>query len=118
MTRPFTARLLTALALIACCGVASAQTVTISKESGETETVATEAAEPATAEPATAEPARTCLRSTGSRIVEAQNRRAERDGKPQRCSNAFGRVYTADDLDSSGHANIADALRSLDPRIR
>lgn len=113
MTRPFTARLLTALALVACCGVASAQTVTISKESGETETVATEAAEPATAEPA-----RTCLRSTGSRIVEAQNRRAERDGKPQRCSNAFGRVYTADDLDSSGHANIADALRSLDPRIR
>jgi hypothetical protein len=106
-------RLLILLVLAASCGVAGAQTVTISKESGETETVPTEATENKPAEPE-----RTCLRSTGSRIVEVQNRRADKDGKPQRCANAFGRVYTAEDLDSTGHANLADALRSLDPRVR
>ncbi len=61
---------------------------------------------------------RTCLRSTGSRILAARNERAEKDGKGQRCIAAAGRVYTQRDLDSTGHTDIADALRTLDPSIR
>lgn len=61
---------------------------------------------------------RTCLRSTGSRILAARNERAEKDGKGQRCIAAAGRVYTQRDLDSTGHVDIADALRTLDPSIR
>jgi hypothetical protein len=106
-------RLLPAILLAGVCGVASAQTVTVSKDTGETETMQTAAAEAA---PKPAD--RHCLRSTGSRIVASENLRAEKDKKPQRCVNAFGRVYTAEDLDRSGQMNIADALRSLDTSIR
>lgn len=114
-------RFLLAALLAASCGVAAAQTVTISKDSGETETMQTAAAETppdATAPAQTAEPPRTCLRSTGSRIVASRNLRAEKDRKPQGCAVAAGRVYTAEDLDRSGHINLADALRSLDTSIR
>lgn len=61
---------------------------------------------------------RTCLRSTGSRILAARNERAEKDGKGQRCIAAAGRVYTQRDLDSTGHLDIADALRTLDTSFR
>lgn len=61
---------------------------------------------------------RTCLRSTGSLIVAARNQRAEKDGKGQRCVAAAGRVYTQRDLESTGHVDIADALRTLDTSIR
>lgn len=61
---------------------------------------------------------RTCLRSTGSRIALARNERAEKEGKPQRCVAANGKVYTRSDLDSTGMIDIADALRMLDPAIR
>lgn len=108
MTRILLAALLTAFA-----GAAVAQTVTVTKESGETEAVQT-----AEAEAPAREPVRTCMRSTGSRVVAAQNMRAEKEGKPQRCATGFGRVYTSDDLDRTGHINIADALRSLDTSIR
>lgn len=108
-------RILLALALTACCGAAMAQTVTVSKDNGETETVQT--AEVAKEDAPTEASRRTCLRSTGSRIVAAENLRAEKSGKPQRCTNAFGRVYTSEDLDRTGHANLADALRTLDPRV-
>lgn len=111
MTRILLAALLTAFA-----GAAVAQTVTVTKESGETETV--QVAQTTEAEAPAREPVRTCLRSTGSRIVAAENLRAEKEGKPQRCSNGFGRVYTSEDLDRSGHISIADALRSLDTSIR
>ncbi len=106
-------RILLAVLLTAFAGAAAAQTVTVAKESGETETV--QAAE---VEAPAREPLRTCMRNTGSRIVAAQNLRAEKEGKPQRCANGFGRVYTSDDLDRSGHINLADALRSLDTSIR
>ena len=99
-------------ALFSLSAAAAAQTVTMATESGDTETVqTTEAA-------ATSQPARTCLRSTGSRVVTAQNLKAEKEGKPQRCANSAGRVYTSEDLDRSGHMNIAEALRSLDTSIR
>jgi hypothetical protein len=61
---------------------------------------------------------RTCIRSTGSRIVAARNERAEKEGKPQRCVAAAGKVYTRRDLDSTGHVDIADALRTLDTSMR
>lgn len=108
MTRILLAALLTAFA-----GAAVAQTVTVTKESGETETVHT-----AEAETPASEPARTCLRSTGSRIVAAENLRAQKNGKPQRCVNSFGRVYSKEDLDRTGHVNMADALRTLDTSLR
>lgn len=106
-------RLLLAALLIAFAGTAAAQTVTITKESGESDTVRTaEAAAPAP------RPARNCMRHTGSRIVVAENMRAEKQGKPQRCANGPGRVYSSDELDRTGHINLAEALRSLDPSIR
>lgn len=109
-------RLLLAALLTAFAGTVIAQTVTVTSESGQTETVQT-GAPAAEAKAPAREPARTCMRSTGSRIVAAQNLRAEKAGKPQRCANGFGRVYTKDDLDSTGHLSIADALRSLDTSI-
>lgn len=109
MTRILLAVLLTALA-----GAAAAQTVTVTKETGEAETLQTSEAE--TDKPR--ELSRTCLRGTGSRITLAQNARAEKDGKPQRCAPAFGRVYTREDLDRTGQNDIYDALRMLDPSIR
>ena len=114
-------RFLLAALLAASCGIAAAQTVTVSKDTGETETMQTTAAEAtpdATVPAQTEEPARTCLRSTGSRIVASRNLRAEKDRKPQGCAVAAGRVYTAEDLDRSGHINLADALRTLDTSIR
>lgn len=53
---------------------------------------------------------RLCPRDTGTRIV------ANAD-KAKRCST-FGRVYTSDDLQRTGAADIGDALRKLDPSIR
>jgi len=50
-----------------------------------------------------------CLRQTGSRITQ-------RDGKP-RCTGQPGRVYSKDDIDRTGHTNLADALRALDPAL-
>lgn len=110
-------RLLLAALLTAFAGTAVAQTVTITAESttesAETDTVQTaEAAAPAPRS------VRNCMRHTGSRIVAAENMRAEKQGKPQRCANGSGRVYSSDDLERTGHINIADALRSLDTSIR
>lgn len=106
-------RLLLAVLLTAFAGTAVAQTVTVTRESGETDTVQTaEAAAPAP------QSVRNCMRHTGSRIVAAQNMRAEKQGKPQRCASGPGRVYSSDELDRTGHINLAEALRSLDTSIR
>lgn len=51
-----------------------------------------------------------CLRETGSRITQ-------RNGKP-RCTGQPGRAYTKDDIDRTGHTNLGDALRALDPAVR
>ena len=50
-----------------------------------------------------------CVRETGSRI-------ARRDGK-SRCTGQPGRSYSKEDLDRTGHTNIGDALRALDPAV-
>lgn len=114
-------RTLATLLLVAVSGVAAAQTITVTNEAGQTETARTEPAatpdQAATADQATAA-SKTCLRSTGSRIVEARNLRAQREGKPQQCTNAAGRVYTREDLDRSGYVDLGDALRALDTSIR
>jgi hypothetical protein len=113
-------RILLAVLLAAAVGSAAAQTVTVTKDTGETETAQTTAQTTVqTSEADTPrEPARTCLRSTGSRVITAQNLRAEKAGKPQRCGSGVGRVYTAEDLERSGHLDLADALRALDTSIR
>lgn len=115
MTRLLLAALLTFLA-----GAAVAQTVTVTTEAGEVETAQTTEATETTAAETTAprEPARTCLRSTGSRVTAAQNVRATKDGKPQRCAPVSGRVYTSEDIARTGQVDIHEALRMLDPSIR
>jgi len=50
-----------------------------------------------------------CVRETGSRI-------AKRDGKP-RCTGQPGRAYTREDIERTGHLNLSDALRTLDPAV-
>ncbi len=49
----------------------------------------------------------TCLNSTGSLIKP----------KPGHCVNAFGRVYTQDDLSRTGRITPSGALRTLDPSV-
>ncbi len=65
---------------------------------------------------------RYCLRQTGSRIVARDNSaryRSARESnrKSPRCVAAHGRVYSREDLQRTGHIDIADALRKLDPSI-
>lgn len=77
---------------------------------------AAETASPADAAPAAdaAEQPRlseaNCVRATGSRITK-------RDGKP-RCTGQPGRAYTREDIERTGHLNLSDALRTLDPAVR
>ncbi|MGY4515445.1 hypothetical protein [Lysobacter sp. HA18] len=53
-----------------------------------------------------------CLRETGT-LIRARSRSGN-----QGCANhGPGRVYTQDDLRSTGQTDIADALRMLDPSI-
>ena len=73
-----------------------------------------------------------CLRDTGSRIVSAHNERVRREVRRSnqdtdttepgaaatRCVSAHGRVYSREDLDSTGAIDLGDALRQLDPAIR
>ena len=57
---------------------------------------------------------RFCLRETGTRIIVARARDAK-DGK--NCVIGNGRVYTREQLEMTGRIDIADALRTLDPRV-
>lgn len=49
-----------------------------------------------------------CLRETGTRM-----KRRDKNG----CISAFGRAYTRDDLERTGHTNLASALSTLDPAV-
>ncbi|RZA37263.1 MAG: hypothetical protein EOP92_01305 [Lysobacteraceae bacterium] len=55
---------------------------------------------------------RNCLKHTGSRIKP----RADKQGR--KCISANGRSYSKEDLDRTGEADLAEALRRLDPAIR
>lgn len=71
---------------------------------------------------------RNCLRETGSRIAtrikprrdaqaatDAGDARAARDSRG--CINASGRSYSSEDLRRTGHWELSNALRTLDPAI-
>lgn len=59
---------------------------------------------------------RNCLRETGSRIATRIKPRT--DKRDQRaCVAAPGRSYSAEDLRSTGHSDLSDALRALDPAV-
>lgn len=74
------------------------------------------AAEPAAAEDAIAEDKAKrisdthCVRETGTRIT----RRSDKG----RCNNLPGRSYSKEDIDRTGHTDLAQALRTLDPAIQ
>jgi outer membrane receptor protein involved in Fe transport len=57
---------------------------------------------------------RFCIRETGSRITATRNRGRKSD---EECVNAAGRVYTREEIESTGSADVRDALRRLDPSI-
>ena len=59
-----------------------------------------------------ATPDRFCLQETGSRMVARQNAKGQK-----RCGSTPGRSYTRSDLDRTGHVDLAEALRALDPAI-
>lgn len=113
------ARITLLAALGACSFAAAAQSsidVGASVEAGASGPVAEERINPAD-EHATHP---FCLRSTGSRIatrVRSSERDAGSDKRPE-CLSASGRVYTKQDLDSTGAVDVAEALRRLDPAIR
>ena len=76
----------------------------------------TEPAAPAKAPPREeAEVDRLCLRETGTMIRPRANKAKGRAGCP---SIHSGRVYTQEDLRSTGEIDMADALRKLDTSIR
>lgn len=52
---------------------------------------------------------RHCLRQTGTRIVQRDK---------SRCLYLPGRVYTQDDLRSTGARDVGEALQRLDPAFR
>ncbi|PBJ82484.1 hypothetical protein CMZ84_09960 [Lysobacteraceae bacterium NML93-0399] len=58
---------------------------------------------------------RFCIRETGSRITASRNARSKR--AEQECTTGGGRVYTREDIDRTGSADIKDALRRLDPSV-
>lgn len=57
---------------------------------------------------------RFCIRETGSRITATRNRSKKSD---EDCVSASGRVYTREDIERTGSADVRDALRRLDPSI-
>ena len=57
---------------------------------------------------------RFCIQETGSRIVATRNKSKKAD---KDCVAASGRVYTREDIERTGSADIKDALRRLDPSI-
>lgn len=59
-----------------------------------------------------------CLRETGT-LIRPRAERASAKAARERCpSHVYGRVWTQDDLRSTGQIDIAQALRMLDPSIR
>ncbi|MDH7451507.1 hypothetical protein QF205_00230 [Luteimonas composti] len=57
---------------------------------------------------------RFCIRETGSRITATRNRGKKAD---EECVGAAGRVYTREEIERTGSADLRDALRRLDPSI-
>ena len=108
---------LTLLALAACLMAATAQAQSpASKPEPTPAAVADRAVETAASAPVSGKTEdkqrlseANCVRQTGSRI-------RQRDAKTA-CNGQPGRSYSKDDLDRTGHTNLADALRTLDPSV-
>lgn len=106
------------LALAACLMAATAQAQspasTPEPAPAPTAEPAAETAAPATTSAKTEDTPRlsdaNCIRQTGSRI-------RQRDAKTP-CNGQPGRSFSKDELDRTGHGNLLDALRTLDPAIR
>lgn len=103
-------RLLIASALLAFAGAVSAQSADMAEEPEEANRSR------AAAKAQTKSSDRICIEQTGSRITAARNARSK--GAERDCVAAGGRVYTRGDIENSGEADLADALRKLDPSIR
>lgn len=58
---------------------------------------------------------RFCIRETGSRVTASRHARSRR--AEQECEGGGGRVYTREDIERTGSADVRDALRRLDPSI-
>lgn len=95
-------RLLPILLLAACAFPAAARTPSQPRGAADDGKPVPAASEAATATD------RTCLRHTGTRI-------RYRDG---RCLSVSGRSWSREELLSTGHTDVAQALRALDPSIR
>ena len=77
---------------------------------------------PTVADEAEGEVDRRCLKYTGSRTTaDATPQTKERRRsvhERRRCAMATGTVYTREDIEGTGQVDLADALRTLDPRIQ
>ncbi|MDQ3287966.1 MAG: hypothetical protein M3Q42_06830 [Pseudomonadota bacterium] len=61
---------------------------------------------------------RYCVKKSGSLLL-VENDRGDNTGSfNDVCVNAGGRVYTREDIRSTGETDLAEALRKLDPSIR
>lgn len=109
MTRSFTTRTVLAAALCSVAFAAGAQDAARTADLSPAE-------ERAQADKEALEQ-RNCLRDTGSRIATRIKPRTDgRDGKG--CISATGRSYTGEELRRTGHWDMANALRSLDPAVQ
>jgi len=105
-----------ALVFVACLMATTAQAqapeprADAEREPARTADTAPPDAEPAKADDTPRLSDARCIRKTGSRIRERDTRTP--------CNGQPGRSYTKDDLDRTGHTNLADALRTLDPAVQ
>lgn len=103
--------ILIASALLALASTASAQSVSIAADQSEV----AEAADFNEAAEHDAAIDRFCLQHTGSRIVSTRNARTRE--RQKQCVAVNGRVYSREDIRSTGEVEISEALRRLDPSI-
>lgn len=60
---------------------------------------------------------RYCVKKSGSLFMVENDRGDNTRGFNDVCINAGGRVYTREDIRSTGETDLAQALRKLDPSI-
>lgn len=109
MNRSFTTRALLAAALCSVAFAAGAQDVARTADLSPAEKRAQDDKE--------ALAQRYCLRETGSRIATRIKPRTD-GGDGKGCISATGRSYTGEELRRTGHWDMANALRSLDPAVQ
>ncbi|WP_149196066.1 hypothetical protein [Luteimonas suaedae] len=97
-------RVLIAGMLLGFAFAAAAQDVEPEEQAASTRTDRAKASEPF------------CIRETGSRVIAHRNARTKKERAD--CVASGGRVYTREDIESTGSVDLVDALRRLDPSIR